>query len=474
MASPIQSALKESALRLAIAAKDAGVPRDSLERFLAAGYVPQPKQLEFHGAFRECDLTGGPTQVGIGGARGPGKSHSALAQIGLDDCQRVPGLKWLFLRKVGKAARESFEDLRRKVLMGIPHEYRRQAGLVVFPNDSRIHLGHFKNEKDIDNYLGIEYDGVCIEESTQLSQKKHEQIGTSVRTSKENWRPRIYHTTNPGGVGHVWFKKTFIEPWRAETERDTRFIFATYRDNRFLNPEYVDQLNKLTGWLRAAWRDGDWDIAAGQFFTTWRHQIHVGQIPNPPQHWPVWASMDYGFIHPTLVYLFTENEGKRYVVDEYCASRRLPDQNAQGIKAMFQRHGVDAGRLRTFVAGADAFAQRGDQRGRTIAQQYLEHGIKLTPANMDRINGAAEVLKALGDPEGEDTRIESRLLVSGRCVRLIECIPSLQHDPHRPEDVLKVDIDEDGNGGDDPYDALRYGLMAVRLTVTSGRTTGFY
>ena len=38
-----------------------------------------------------------------GGARGGGKSHWLLAQMGADDCQRVPGLKCLLLRKVGKA-----------------------------------------------------------------------------------------------------------------------------------------------------------------------------------------------------------------------------------------------------------------------------------------------------------------------------------------------------------------------------------
>ena len=442
--------------RLAIAAKSAGVPRDSLERFLSADYVPQPKQLLFHAAFRECDKPDGPTQVGIGGARGPGKSHAALAQVGLDDCQRFAGLKWLFLRKVGKAARESFEDLRRKVLMGVPHDYAAQRGVVVFPNGSRIVLGHFKDEKDIDTYLGIEYDGVCIEESTQLSAKKHQHIGTSVRTSKEGWRPRIYHTTNPGGVGHAYFKQTFIEPWRNGVQKDTRFVFATYRDNKFLNPEYVGQLDKLTGWLRDAWRDGDWDIAAGQFFTTWRHDIHVGEVSSPPRHWPVWCSMDYGFTHPTLVYLFTENDGKRYVVDEYCAAKRLPDQNAAGIKAMLDRHRVPLTRLRAFVAGDDVFAHKGDEKGKTIADQYHEHGIDFTRANSDRVNGAAEALRALGDSENH---IEPKILISTRCTRLIECIPTLQHDPHRPEDVLKVDVDDDGNGGDDPYDAWRYGLM---------------
>jgi hypothetical protein len=42
----------------------------------------------------------------------------------------------------------------------------------------------------------------------------------------------------------------------------------------------------------------------------------------------------------------------------------------------------------------------------------------------------------------------------------LDCLPALEHDPHRPEDVLKWDTDDDGNGGDDPYDALRYGLLA--------------
>jgi hypothetical protein len=33
------------------------------------------------------------------------------------------------------------------------------------------------------------------------------------------------------------------------------------------------------------------------------------------------------------------------------------------------------------------------------------------------------------------------------------------HDPRDPEDVLKVSADINGEGGDDPYDMLRYGVM---------------
>jgi hypothetical protein len=52
----------------------------------------------------------------------------------------------------------------------------------------------------------------------------------------------------------------------------------------------------------------------------------------------------------------------------------------------------------------------------------------------------------------------------------------MQHDPHRPEDVLKVDRDEEGVGGrvggDDAGDCLRY-LVATRArTVTQRKLRG--
>lgn len=54
------------------------------------------------------------------------------------------------------------------------------------------------------------------------------------------------------------------------------------------------------------------------------------------------------------------------------------------------------------------------------------------------------------------------------CARLIKTLPSLQHDPHRPEDVLKVDMDDDGNGGDDATDALRY-VVATKSRAVAQR-----
>lgn len=453
---------KEPAKLLRAIARECGVPDDALKRFLAANYVPQPKQLEFHGAARLCDHDGGPVRIGIGGARGGAKSHAMLGQMVIDDCQRMRGLKFLFLRKVLKAARESFDDLRRKVLMGVEHDYSRTEGILSIPkNDSRVILGHFKNENDIDGYLGIEYDGVAIEEGTQLSENKVRDISSCVRTSKPGWRPREYYTTNPGGVGHEWFKREFIEPARKKKETDSRFIFASSKDNAFLNQEYQANLERLTGWKKQAWRDGDWDIAAGQFFTTWNYDAHVIKPFVVPSHWPAWACMDYGRNHPTVVYLLRENDGIIYVTAEHYLAQKLPVQHSPLIKGIFLRHGLDTHRVRPFVAGADVFAKRDDEQGKTIADQYAQYGIILERADMDRINRAGEVLMLLGDVRAEQP-IEPRIQIFNTCVRLIECLPTLQHDPKRPEDVLKVDVDEDGNGGDDPYDSLGYGVMVKR------------
>jgi hypothetical protein len=148
-----------------------------------------------------------------------------------------------------------------------------------------------------------------------------------------------------------------------------------------------------------------------------------------------------------------------FVVDEHAERLWLPQRHGAAVKAMLARHGLAVEQLRRLVAGTDVFSRQSD--GTTIAQQYAREGIKLRPANTDRVNGWAEVLQRLGDSGAE---ILPSLFIHQRCGRLVETLPSMQHDPHRPEDVLKVDCDEDGVGGDDAADALRY------LVATKGRT----
>ncbi|HLP78980.1 MAG TPA: hypothetical protein VK327_18930 [Candidatus Paceibacterota bacterium] len=463
------------------AAADAGCPMDQTFNLVRAETCLQERQLAACAAARLCDHPDGPTAIGYGGARGGGKSHWLLAQMGVDDCQRVPGLKCLLLRKVGKANLEHFEDLRRKLFNRLPHEFSAFRGVLTFPNGSRIIAGHFQNEKDIDAYLGLEYDVIGIEEATTLTSRKYQDITTCCRSSKvladgRHWRPRIYSTTNPGGVGHGWYRKKFIEPHVKRRETETRFIPARVTDNTFNNPEYIRVLEGLGGWQKRAWLDGDWDIAAGQYFTGFRRDVHVIADFDDTRAVEWFAALDYGFAHYTVALLgCRDGDGNTFIVDEHAERLWLPQRHASAIKAMIGRHRVADGEwriaggqvetrplqisdLKRFVAGADVFSRQSD--GTTIAAQYAKCGINLRPANTDRVNGWAEVMQGFGTP-GESAPIRPTLFIHERCGRLIETLPTLQHDPNRPEDVLKVDADEDGVGGDDAGDALRY-LVATK------------
>jgi hypothetical protein len=105
-----------------------------MDKFASADVVLQERQLAASAAARRCDAPDGPMAIGYGGARGGGKSHWLLAQMGADDCQRMPGLKCLLLRKVGKANLEHFEDLRRRLFGRLNHEFSAFRGILSFAN----------------------------------------------------------------------------------------------------------------------------------------------------------------------------------------------------------------------------------------------------------------------------------------------------------------------------------------------------
>ncbi|MGZ4964836.1 MAG: terminase large subunit domain-containing protein [Limisphaerales bacterium] len=459
----------------------AGCPADQIENFNKAGILLQPRQLAASAAARLCDQPGGPTAIGYGGARGGGKSHWLLAQMGADDCQRLPGLKCLLLRKVGKSNLENFEDLRKRLFHSLKHDFNASRGLLTFENGSRIIAGHYQCEKDIDSYLGLEYDVIGIEEATTLTARKYQDITTCCRTSKPNWRPRIYSTTNPGGVGHEWYRETYIVPHQCGTESATRFIPARVDDNKFTNPEYKAVLASRTGWQKDAWFHGKWDIAAGQFFSTFRREVHViDEFDDSRAHEWI-AAMDYGFTHYTVVLLGCRDaDDNIYIVDEHAERQWVPQRHCEAIKEMLRRHRLVVGspasqiigegtkirmrfdppyswRVHTLFAGGDVYSRQCD--GTTIASHYSSLGVTLRQANTNRVQGWAEILQRLGDP---DAGVKPTLFIHKRCTRLLESLPYLQHDPDHPADVLKANTNEEGIGGDDAADALRY-LVASKV-----------
>lgn len=457
--------------RCVFAAKQAGAPLDQVRAFLNAGYAPFPWQWQFHAAAREADKAGGPVDIGCGGARGPGKSHAVMSQAALDDCQRVAGLKGLFLRQTGISAQESFDDLIHKAVRN-KVAYRKTQTTLRFPNGSRILLGGFKDESDIDKYIGLEYDFIIVEELTQLTDEKYDKLRGSLRTSKPNWRPRMYTSFNPGGVGHAWVRERYVLPFRGKKQSTTRFIPSTYKENPALNPEYLDYLEGLVGNLGRAWRSGEWDVFEGQYFTEWNYEQHVVKPFELPATWFRYRAIDpSGRDGTTSCHWYAvDSNGRVWCYREYYYGTKVinpkdgmpydvgrdADEHAEAIKKLSTEADGTPEEYRWTIIDTAAFAKAGFSE--TIAEVYARHGVGgLMPAAKERVTGWNSVHTYLRwNPVSEGVNAhEPKLKVFSTCVNLIRTIPLLQHDKLHPEDV-------DSDGEDHAADELRYFLQSLR------------
>ena len=211
-------------------------------------------------------------------------------------------------------------------------------------------------------------------------------------------------------------------------------------DNRWNNPEYMRVLEGLTGWQRRAWLDGDWDIAAGQFFTTLRREVHVVSDFDETRAREWFCALDYGFTHYTVVLLgCTDGDGNMFVVDEHAERLWLPQRHAPAIKAMLARH--QDRRSQTgdcgfeTVRGRRGCVQPAERRddGRGAVCEAGHHAAAGEHGPGERW---AEILHRFGDPANgvKPTAVHSPAVRAAGGT-----LPALQHDPNRPEDVLKVD-----------------------------------
>jgi phage terminase large subunit len=433
--------------------RDAGMPRDQVELLTTAAYCPTPKQQEFHAAARKAD-TDGATLILYGGKRGGGKSHATVAQAGLDDCQRYPGLKVLFLRKLQRAAKESFNDLVSRALKGTTFDLR--ADKLIFPNGSFILLGGYRNSQDLEKYVGIEYDLIIIEELTQLREEDFQKIRGSLRTSRtDGWRPRMYLTTNPGDIGHEFVKLMFIIPYRQGTQRETVFIPSGANDNPHINPEYREYLDSLSGIWRAMWRDGDWDLQGGRAFPLFGEEniITLSEYMEMTArgNWVRYRGVDFGTASPfACVWIAVEPTFGRVIAYRQLYQAGLAaGQQADLIRQHSPENEVIA---MSYCDPAMRIRQSTETELVSAIDMYASHGVYLAPGINDRVTGKMKLDNLLTTkPDGNP----GFYIVQGECDHLIYTLENLQKDTKNPEDVMKCEFDHD-------YDALRYAYSGVR------------
>lgn len=421
----------------------------------------QPKQKLFLQTVEKTPVTL------YGGAKGGGKSK------GMRDILLLR--RFQFPKTHAGLFRKTYKELEGNHIRPLFKEYpvlrnywNDSKKILNLPNGSTFEFCHGETESDLDLYQGREFEDLGIEEAGQWTEANFRKLYGSNRSSTPGFKPRCLLTANPGGVGHTWLKRIFIERRFNENEHpeDYAFVQALVDDNPALienDPGYVRRLDSEPNEaLRRAYRHGDWDIFAGQFFGEIRREKHLIKPFPIPAHWNRFGAYDFGFNHPAAFGWFAVDEdGNVYLYRELVKAQLRVDQFC--IRLLEYE---DTKFLNPIVAGRDCWAQKRsmvvDQAAPTVAEEFANHGIDLQPAAIDRIQGAANMRKYLAWQDRPN--LKPQFFIFENCSVTFECLTRMQFDPDRPEDVLKVDAtDGDPMTGDDPYDMSRYGLMSRPL-----------
>jgi phage terminase large subunit len=367
--------------------------------------------------------------IGYGGARGGGKSW-AVRRKSMLLALNYPGIKLLIIRRTYPELRDNHITPMLVDLNGIAR-YKEIDKSFTFPNGSRIKFGYCDNENDLLRYQGNEYDVIFIDEATQIPEKWFDVLKACVRGAN-HFPKRIYLTCNPGGVGHAWVKRLFIERnyRKEENPDDYLFIPAKVYDNTVLmehDKEYVRMLETLPEDLRKAWLEGDWNMFVGQYFTEWNEDIHVIDPFPLPSYWRRYFTMDYGLDMLAGYWIALDEYGKAYVYREVYKSNLVMSDAAQLIRSMTNE------KIYAWYAPPDMWNRRQDT-GRSVADVFAECGIPLTKAQNNRSQGWLDLKEWLKPTENEGGLI-ANLRVFRNCNNLIHSIPALLFDEHNPDDV---------------------------------------
>lgn len=415
-------------------------------------------------------------------------------------CSAIPGLQVYLFRRIR-------DDLNKNHMEG-PKGFRAMlAGWVNqgwctivedeirFWNGAKIYLCHCKDEKDIYKYQGAEIHVLLIDELTHFTESMYRflrnrvrMVGVVLPAQYAGLFPRILCGANPGNVGHLWVKATFVSSGQpmemrlmdaAEGGMIRLYIPARLEDNPSMtedDPGYEMRLEGLgSATLVRAMRWGDWDVIEGAFFDCWDQKRHVVTPFEIPIDWTRFRSGDWGSAKP-FSFGWWSVVGDKFKTPQGvwlprgCIVRyreyygMVPGRPNAGLKLHADKVGEQLvvlekndPKLTGGVLDPAAFAQDG---GPPISERINAELIKaklvpFRPADNKRVPGRGAMGgwdqlrgRLVGDDDGKPM-----IVTFSTCVDSIRTIPALQHDPLKPEDL---DSDMEDHAGDE----WRYACMS--------------
>jgi hypothetical protein len=462
-------------------------------------------------------------EAGYGGALGSGKSDVLMLMpliYGLHEQEKYKGL---FLRR-------TFPELEGEIIPR-SREYFPSTGAIYneskrrwqFPKGGMDIFGHLEHEKDVKKYDTLQATLIRWDEATSFTGFQYEYL-----TIRRGRVPPGYPYpamsrwgSNPGNVGHMYFRKRFIDPYKSGGRilRDSKtggtriFIPATADDNPHLliaNPKYYEKLKGISSEAeRRAMILGDWYVFEGQVFEEFRleplsdepkNAQHVIPYFPIPSWWPKIISVDWGFkAWCFIIWWAISPEGRTFIYRTYAVKKAKIRQWTRDL-ALLSAGEVE--QVRDIRICWSAVADQGHDQTiyEQVAEALTEAGFTcaLTKGEKNRISGKQlvheylrwkplpSVKQILGD---YDQALAQKIWRMGGEKALQEYaayfepeppeynLPKMQILDKSPEgkenseliecipacvydETRKEDVKE--FDGDDPYDCLRIGLYAIR------------
>lgn len=426
-------------------------------------------------ALLECPVF----EVFYGGARGGGKTEASLGdwlQHSNTYGEAAVGVffrrKLIQLSEVIARAKQIFKKL--------GATYNEQKKEFRMPTGARLKFAYLERDSDAEEYQGHSYTRVYIEEATNFpSRSPIDKLRATLR-SATGVPCGMRLTGNPGGPGHNWVKKRYIDPAPAgfrviweETEievdgikqivrLDRVFIPSKIGDNILLmrnDPTYILRLRQSgSEQLVKAWLDGNWDVVDGAFFNEFETEKHVLPteiwLPKIPTNAMKFRAFDWGSAKPFSVGWYVLSDGTwglpknallKYrewygAKGDNVGLKMTADLVAKGIL-----HREKGDRIRYGVADPSIFIRNG---GPSIAESMVVVGCSWKRGDNKRKPGAEALRQRL---IGEDE--VPMLYFLDCCDDTIRTLPALQHDENDAEDI-------DTDAEDHAYDETRYAVMS--------------
>lgn len=348
--------------------------------------------------------------------------------------------------------------------------YNGSLRTLYFMNGSFIKFGHAQSVMAIETeYQGQEYDWIFLDEATQFTEQEFRTLGGCLRGVNEIPK-RFYLTCNPGGIGHRWVKRLFIDrafktdspnPEENENPDDYSFIFASVEDNTALmnskgGEAYKQMLSALPEKLRRAHRYGDWDALSGVYFDEFTEGRHTCSPFAIPESWQRYRAFDYGLDMFACFWIAVSPEGRSYVYREFCRSNMIVPDAARAILD----NTLPGEQISITFAPPDMWNRQKDT-GKSMAESFMLGGVGLVKANNNRVQGHLQVKEMLANmPDGKPG-----LIIFNTCQHLIGDIQCIEADENNPSDCKKIPHDVTHT-----VDGLRYYCVSRVLATPNGGT----